>query len=110
MVARGGLGRLLVACRQGDELAYVGGVGTGFLSSFAATVTGRLPTTGHSMRILLIEDDVNVSRSIELMLKSESFSVFTTELGEEGVNLGKLHDYDLILLVSICPICRATMS
>jgi two-component system cell cycle response regulator CtrA len=39
-----------------------------------------------------------VSRSIELMLKAESFSVFTTELGEEGVDLGKLYDYDLILL------------
>jgi two-component system, cell cycle response regulator CtrA len=50
------------------------------------------------MRILLIEDDAMVSRSIELMLKAESFSVFTTELGEEGVDLGKLYDYDLILL------------
>ena len=39
-----------------------------------------------------------VSRSIELMLKAESFSVFTTELGEEGVDLGKLYHYDLILL------------
>ena len=36
------------------------------------------------MRILLIEDDAMVSRSIELMLKAESFSVFTTELGEEA--------------------------
>ena len=50
------------------------------------------------MRVLLIEDDAMVSRSIELMLKAESFSVFTTELGEEGVDLGKLYDYDLILL------------
>jgi two-component system cell cycle response regulator CtrA len=50
------------------------------------------------MRILLIEDDATVSRSIELMLKSESFSVYTTELGEEGIDLGKLYDYDIILL------------
>ncbi len=50
------------------------------------------------MRILLIEDDAVVSRSIELMLKSESFGVYTTDLGEEGVDLGKLYDYDLILL------------
>jgi len=32
------------------------------------------------MRLLLIEDDAVVSRSIELMLKSESFSVYTTDL------------------------------
>ena len=50
------------------------------------------------MRILMIEDDAVVSRSVELMLKSESFSVYTTDLGEEGVDLGKLYDYDLILL------------
>jgi two-component system cell cycle response regulator CtrA len=50
------------------------------------------------MRVLLIEDDAMVSRSIELMLKAESFSVFTTDLGEEGIDLGKLYDYDLILL------------
>lgn len=35
VVARGGLGRLLVACRQGDEMAYVGGVGTGFTETVA---------------------------------------------------------------------------
>jgi bifunctional non-homologous end joining protein LigD len=34
-VARGGLGRLLLACREGDGLAYVGGVGTGFTESVA---------------------------------------------------------------------------
>lgn len=50
------------------------------------------------MRILLIEDDTSVSQSIELMLKAESFSVYTTDLGEEGIDLGKLYDYDLILL------------
>jgi two-component system, cell cycle response regulator CtrA len=33
-----------------------------------------------------------------LMLKSESFNVYTTDLGEEGVDLGKLYDYDIILL------------
>jgi two-component system cell cycle response regulator CtrA len=50
------------------------------------------------MRILLIEDDSGTARSIELMLKSESFNVYTTDLGEEGVDLGKLYDYDIILL------------
>jgi len=50
------------------------------------------------MRILLIEDDSATAKSIELMLKSESFNVYTTDLGEEGVDLGKLYDYDIILL------------
>src|SRR5438477_10074960 len=50
------------------------------------------------MRVLLIEDDSATAQSIELMLKSESFNVYTTDLGEEGVDLGKLYDYDIILL------------
>jgi two-component system cell cycle response regulator CtrA len=50
------------------------------------------------MRLLLIEDDSSVAQSIELMLKSESFNVYTTDLGEEGVDLGRLYDYDMILL------------
>jgi two-component system cell cycle response regulator CtrA len=47
------------------------------------------------MRVLLIEDDSATAQSIELMLKSESFNFYTTDLGEEGVDLGKLYDYDI---------------
>ena len=50
------------------------------------------------MRVLLIEDDSATAQSIELMLKSEGFNVFTTDLGEEGTDLGKLYDYEIILL------------
>jgi two-component system cell cycle response regulator CtrA len=50
------------------------------------------------MRVLLIEDDGATAQSIELMLKSESFNVYTTDLSEEGVDLGKLYNYDIILL------------
>src|SRR6266516_6844111 len=50
------------------------------------------------MRVLLIEDDGATARSIELMLTSESFNVYATDLGVEGVDLGKLYDYDLIVL------------
>jgi two-component system cell cycle response regulator CtrA len=53
---------------------------------------------GTEMRVLLIEDDSATAQSIELMLKSENFNVYTTDLGEEGVDLGKLYDYDIILL------------
>ena len=50
------------------------------------------------MRVLLIEDDSATAQSIELMLKSESFNVYVTDLGEEGIDLGKIYDYDIILL------------
>src|SRR5262249_44347576 len=50
------------------------------------------------MRILLIEDDSGTPLSIELMLKSESFNIYTTDLGEEGIDLGKIYDYDIIIL------------
>ena len=38
------------------------------------------------------------AQSIELMLKSASFNVYTTDLGEDGIDLGKIYDYDIILL------------
>jgi two-component system, cell cycle response regulator CtrA len=50
------------------------------------------------MRVLLIEDDSATAQSIELLLKSERFNVYTTDLGEEGIDLGKVYDYDIILL------------
>jgi len=50
------------------------------------------------MRVLLIEDDPTMTRSIELMLTAEGFNVYSTDLGEEGLDLGKLYDYDIILL------------
>jgi two-component system, cell cycle response regulator CtrA len=50
------------------------------------------------MRVLLIEDDSATAQSIELMLKSEGFTVYATDLGEEGIDLGKVYDYDIILL------------
>jgi two-component system cell cycle response regulator CtrA len=59
---------------------------------------GPPPGKPPDMRILLIEDDNATAQSIELMLKSESFNVYTADLGEEGVDLGKLYDYDIILL------------
>ena len=50
------------------------------------------------MRVLLIEDDSALARSIELMLRSTGFSIYATDLGEEGIDLGKLYDYDIIIL------------
>ncbi len=50
------------------------------------------------MRVLLVEDDAGVAASIELMLKVEDMYVYRTDLGEEWVDLGKIYDYDIILL------------
>jgi two-component system cell cycle response regulator CtrA len=50
------------------------------------------------VRVLLMEDDSALARSIELMLRSEGFHIYTTDLGEEGIDLGKLYDYDIIVL------------
>ena len=50
------------------------------------------------MRILLVEDDPTTSRSIEMMLTHASLNVYCTDMGEDGVELAKLYDYDLILL------------
>jgi two-component system cell cycle response regulator CtrA len=58
----------------------------------------KVATKGTCMRALLIEDDKTTARSIELILKSESINVYTTDLGEDAVDLGKLYDYDIILL------------
>jgi two-component system cell cycle response regulator CtrA len=59
------------------------------------------------MRVLLVEDDSATAQSIDLMLKSERFNVYTTDLGEEGVSLGALYDYDIILLERVVEIGQA---
>ena len=60
--------------------------------SFRQDVELRLNGVEGLMRVLLIEDDSATAQTIELMLKSEGFNVYTTDLGEEGVDLGKIYD------------------
>ena len=55
------------------------------------------------MRVLLVEDDSSTAKSIELMLKSEGYVVDTTDLGEDGLDLGKIYDYDIIVLDLMLP-------
>ena len=50
------------------------------------------------MRVLLVEDDTATSKSIELILKSAGMVVDATQLGEDGLEIGKLYDYDIIIL------------
>ena len=55
------------------------------------------------MRILLIEDDSATAQSIQLMLKSEGYICDTTDLGEDGLEIGKLYDYDIVILDLMLP-------
>jgi len=50
------------------------------------------------MRVLLVEDDTTQARAIELMLRSEAMVVDTTGLGEDGLEIGRLYEYDIIIL------------
>jgi two-component system cell cycle response regulator CtrA len=55
------------------------------------------------MRVLLVEDDFSTAQSIEMMLKSEGMVVDATDLGEDGLEIGKLYDYDIIILDLMLP-------
>jgi len=55
------------------------------------------------MRVLLVEDDSAVAKSIQLMLQTEGFIVDSTDLGEDGLEIGKLYDYDIIILDLMLP-------
>jgi two-component system cell cycle response regulator CtrA len=50
------------------------------------------------MHILLVEDNPVAAKSIELKLVAEGHNVFTTDLGEDAIELATVYDYDLMLL------------
>jgi two-component system cell cycle response regulator CtrA len=55
------------------------------------------------MRVLLVEDDSATAESIEAMLRSENYICDTTDMGEDGLEIGKLYDYDIIILDLMLP-------
>jgi two-component system cell cycle response regulator CtrA len=55
------------------------------------------------MRVLLVEDDSAMAQSIETMLKSEGYICDTTDMGEDGLEISKLYDYDIIILDLMLP-------
>jgi two-component system cell cycle response regulator CtrA len=55
------------------------------------------------MRVLLIEDDTSTSKTLEALLRSEGFVIDSTDLGEDGLEIGKLYEYDIILLDLMLP-------
>src|ERR687889_2118959 len=50
------------------------------------------------MRVLLIEDDSSVTQSIGLILQRLNVQISVADLGEHGIDLGRLPDFDIILL------------
>jgi two-component system cell cycle response regulator CtrA len=56
------------------------------------------------MRVLLVEDDPAMQKSVKLMLASDGgYIVDATSLGEDGLEIGKLYDYDIIILDLMLP-------
>ena len=55
------------------------------------------------MRVLLVEDDNSTAMSVQLALASEGIICDACSLGQEGLEVGKLYDYDLIILDLILP-------
>lgn len=55
------------------------------------------------MRVLLIEDDTSTARSIELALAAEGIITDRAEVGSEGIEIGKIYEYDLIMLDLMLP-------
>ncbi len=55
------------------------------------------------MRVLHVEDDSATTASIAMMLRAEDFIVDTADLGADGVEIGRLHDYDIIILDLMLP-------
>ena len=55
------------------------------------------------MRVLLVEDDPSTQKSVKMMLESANMVVDTTDMGEDGLEIGKLYDYDIIVLDIMLP-------
>jgi two-component system, cell cycle response regulator CtrA len=55
------------------------------------------------VRILLIEDDSATGASISTMLRREAFVCDWTDLGQDGLEIGILYDYDIIILDLMLP-------
>ncbi len=55
------------------------------------------------MRLLLVEDDSATAQGIKAILTSEGYVCDTTDLGEDGLEIGKLYDYDIIVLDLMLP-------
>jgi two-component system, OmpR family, alkaline phosphatase synthesis response regulator PhoP len=76
--------------------------------------TGATPTAPPSeIRLLFVEDEINLQRSLAYILKKEGFAVTAVRTGEEAIEAFRAHRPDLLLLDLGLPgidgyeVCRA---
>jgi two-component system cell cycle response regulator CtrA len=55
------------------------------------------------MRVLIIEDDEATAKSIEYAITSEGILCDSTDSGQDGYDMAKLYDYDIIILDMLLP-------
>jgi two-component system cell cycle response regulator CtrA len=55
------------------------------------------------VRILFIEDDFITAQSIQKLLQNEGFICDVSDTGEDGIEIGKLYEYDAIILDLVLP-------
>jgi len=60
------------------------------------------------VRVLLIEDDMPTVMGIEEVLKKEGITVDSTGFGQYGLEVGKVYDYDAIILDLMLPDIEGT--
>ena len=60
------------------------------------------------MRVLVIEDDQTTALAIERMLKTNAMVADRTDLGEDGLEMARIYDYDIILLDLMLPDMEGT--
>jgi DNA-binding response OmpR family regulator len=58
------------------------------------------------MRILLVEDDRSLQRTLVRLFKTQNFAVDATALGKEAAFLAKTNDYDVVVLDIMLPDIR----
>lgn len=55
------------------------------------------------MRILLVEDDKSLQRTLVKLFKTQNFAVDATAYGKQAVFLAKTNDFDVIVLDLLLP-------
>jgi DNA-binding response OmpR family regulator len=55
------------------------------------------------MRILIVEDDINLMKQLKKKLEAQTFAVDIAENGENGSYLARVNDYDMIILADSLP-------
>jgi two-component system cell cycle response regulator CtrA len=55
------------------------------------------------MRVLLVEDDISTAKSVSVMLNALGYVVDVANSGEDGIEIGRLYDYDVFILDLMLP-------